>query len=71
MTGADLREAVEAVLANTDRDRLVSSALEDRRAELVERGQKLAEVGGDWANALSNVTLASQDLLTVTIVEPA
>ena len=71
MTGADLREAVEALLGHPGLPAFIRDTLEERRAELVQRGRRLAEVGGDWANALDDVTLASEDLLTVTIVEPA
>jgi hypothetical protein len=70
MTAADLVEATERALGQPARAALVDEALEERRRQLAERGSRLAEAGGVWAAGLDALELASQDLLTVAIVEP-
>ena len=70
MTAADLVEAAERALRHPTRPRLVDEALERTRERLARRGERLAEAGGSWAVGLGELELASQDLLTIAIVEP-
>jgi hypothetical protein len=70
MTAADLVEAAGQALGQPARASLVDEALEERRCQLAERGSRLSEAGGVWAVGLDALELASQDLLTVAIVEP-
>ncbi len=70
MTAADLAEAAERALGHPARGRLVDQAVEHTRERLARRGERLAEAGGSWAAGLGRLQLASQDLLTIAIVEP-
>lgn len=70
MTAADLVEATDRALRHPARVRLINEAVGRAREHLARRGDRLAEAGGSWAAGLGTLELASQDLLTVTIVEP-
>jgi ERCC4-related helicase len=70
MTGNDLVEAAQRALDHPALGRLTADALEDTRWHLAQRGASLEEAGGAWAAGLGTLELASQDLLTISIVEP-
>ena len=66
----DVLAAVEEVKRGGALDRAIDREVGERRKELQARGQQLAEAGGPWASGMADLSLASRDILTVTVVEP-
>ena len=51
-------------------DSLITDALDRRAGDLVARGQLIEEAAGSWAAGLGDLSLASRDILTASVVEP-
>lgn len=68
---ADAVEAATDALGCAQLDQLVAAAVESRKQALLKRQQDMANVSADWARGMDRVNVASQDLLTLTLLIPA
>jgi ERCC4-related helicase len=69
-TAAEVTAAGEAVLGRADLADRIAQAVENRRALLAERHRSLEALGPRWGAELGAVSLASHDLLALTVVFP-
>lgn len=67
---ADIVEYATETLELDSLPALVEAALRQRADELIARGELIEEAASSWAAGMGGLTLASQDLLTVAVVEP-
>jgi hypothetical protein len=67
----DVVEYARDVLALADFDQLIAEGLQWRKDELTSRGELIEEAASAWATGMGELELASRDVLTVTVVEPA
>ncbi len=67
---SDVADAVSEVVRNGTLDAAIAHAIGERQADLESRGRQLAQAGGPWAAGMADLSLASRDILTLTVVEP-
>ncbi len=68
---AALRKMAEDALSDARLDAQVREAVEARRQLLEARQRDIGDVSGEWARGMERVSIASVDILSITLVVPA
>ena len=69
-TQADVKEAAADTLNSAKLDQFIADSVEHRRQQLAKRQSEIARVSSAWARGMDDVSVASKDLLTLTLLIP-